>query len=59
MIFCIDSEKHKRLSEIISAILKEIKRDEGIDAIVMNSYLIHESILQSISTFCFKGWNKY
>ena len=44
MIFCIDSEKHKRLSEIISSILKEIKRDEGIDAIIMNSYLIHESI---------------
>ena len=44
MIFCIEYEKHKRLSEIISSILKEIKRDEGIDAIIMNSYLIHESI---------------
>ncbi len=41
MVFCIDNEKHKRLSEILSNMLSIIKNDARVEALIMNSYLIH------------------
>lgn len=41
MVFCIDSEKNKELSKILSAILGVLKDDDEVEALLMNSYLIH------------------
>lgn len=41
MVFCIESEKNKELSRIISEISKILKDDDGVEALIMNSYLVH------------------
>lgn len=41
MIFCIDPEKNKELSDILSEILTILKDDDGVESLVMNSYLVH------------------
>lgn len=43
MVFKIDKKKHKKLSEILSNMLSILKNDERVEAIIMNSYLIHVS----------------
>lgn len=41
MVFCIGEEKREKLSDIISSVLHILKEDEGIEAAVMNSYIIN------------------
>lgn len=41
MVFCIESEKNKELSRIISEISKLLIEDKDVEALIMNSYLIH------------------
>lgn len=41
MVFCIDRDKNKELSKILSDILKILIDDDGVESLVMNSYLVH------------------
>lgn len=41
MVFCIDKEKCEKLSDYLSQIIKILKEQDEVDAIFMNSYLIH------------------
>ncbi len=41
MVFCIDQDKCDKLSDYLSQIVKIIKECKEVDALIMNSYLIH------------------
>lgn len=41
MVFCIDPDKGEKLADIISTVLATLKDDEGVEALIMNSHIIH------------------
>lgn len=44
MIFCIDEDKHKKLSSLLSEALEELKKQSSLVAIAMNSYIVYKPL---------------